>query len=309
MKLENIRKLVGDATPEQLRYVDCYVGEDAAVFMPAAGVCFYSLTPAHAHPAYMFVLPFNDRTVLRISGRDIRSRPGGLMALAPGLEHHELPADAPPRYIAIFIDRDFFEKRLSDYPLKKGIAFRGEYYGPGPDLLPLLKKFMAEAEGGLPGSEDVLRSLSAEICHSIIRSMLRLAPPAERVSSRIEIDRAVEYVHANMGSRITLNDMARAANMSTSHFARVFKKEAGLTPVEYLNDVRMERVRKLLRAGGRSITDIALACGFGSPAYLSERFQRKYGLTPSEYRDSLEKGFISKKDEKIAKDPRSPESG
>lgn len=307
--MENIRKLVGDATPEQLRYVDCYVGEDAAVFMPAAGACFYALTPLHSHPAYMFVLSFNDRMVVRINGWDIRSRPGGLMALAPGLEHHELPADTPPRYIAIFTDRDFFEKRLSAYPLEKGIAFQGEYYEPGPDLLPLLKRFMAEAEGGLPGSEDVLRSLSAEICHSIIRSMLRLAPPAERASSRIEIDRAVEYMHANMGSRITLSDMARTANMSTSHFARVFKKEAGLSPVEYLNDIRMDRVRKLLRAGDHSITDIALACGFGSPAYLSERFQKKYGLTPSAYRESLKNGRIPKKDEKIAKEMSFPESG
>lgn len=59
-KLEKIRALVGDATSEQLRYVDFFVTREIGLFMPVGGACFYALTPEHSHPAYMFVLHFDD---------------------------------------------------------------------------------------------------------------------------------------------------------------------------------------------------------------------------------------------------------
>jgi hypothetical protein len=54
--LDTIRRLVGVVTKEQLRYVDCFVSEEIALFMPMGGPCFYALTPEHTHPAYMFIL-------------------------------------------------------------------------------------------------------------------------------------------------------------------------------------------------------------------------------------------------------------
>lgn len=299
--MEVIRRLVGDVSAEQLRYVDCFVGSEVAVFMPACGACFYALTPEHSHPSYMFVLPQNDRTVLLIEGEKVRPGPGSLLALSPGIPHTELPSDTPPRYIAILIERDFFEARLSEYPVKQDVVFRGEYHDALEGLLTLLKKFMAEAAEELPGFRGMLRALSSEICHSVIRSIFRISPGSDRISARIEIDRVIEHMHAHLSGKITLEDMARVAGMSPSHFSRVFRLEAGVSPGEYLSRVRMERARRLLASGDDSITDIAISCGFGSPAYLSGRFVKKFGLSPRQFRDSLRKSRISEKHDKMLK--------
>jgi len=302
VNIEKARRLVGAVTEKDLRYVDSFVCEDMGLFMPVGGACFYALTPLHSHPSYMFVLPFNDKTALSISGKTIRARPGRLSALSPGIEHHELPADFPPRYIAVFIERGFFEGQLSGYPVEKEVVFRGESYDTPPNLLSMLKQFMIEADNGGPGSEAVLHGLSLGICHSVIRSVCDVRALNDRITPRVEIDRAVEHMHSGLAGKITVRNLADIACMSQTHFTRIFKKEIGCTPMGYLNRIRMERVKRLLLAGDKSITDTALECGFGSAAYLSASFRKTYGLSPADYLKTLKKGFIPKRNGRILKD-------
>lgn len=303
--ISKIRELVGEITGEELRYVDSFIGNDIGLFMPVAGACFYALTPLHTHPSYMFVLPFNDRTAVKVGGRVIKGRPGKMLALSPSIPHHELPSDSSPRYIAVFISKAFFENQLSLYPVKEGFHFNGELYDQSPNLISLLKRFMIEADNRLPGSETILHGISIEVCHSIIRSIFEFGEPADRITLRIEIDRAIEFMHTRLGEKLTVEEVAKAAHMSATHFSRVFKKEIGKTPMDYLTDIRLERVKKLLVAGDHSITGIALECGFNSPAYLSASFRKAYKMSPSDYRRSLKDGFISKKNSRITKDKKS----
>ncbi len=297
--LNKIRELVGAVSKEQLRYIDCFVGGEVALFMPVGGPCFYALSPMHSHPSYMFVLPFNDQTSVKIGERTIRAEHGRLLCLSPGILHTELPSDLSPRYIAILVAKDFFEKQLSLYRNSRDIAFRGESNPMSPELLSLLKRFMIEAGNAKPGRDAVLHGLGLEICHSIIRGIFRFPPDNGGVSSRIEIDRVIEYLHSNLDRKISVEDMAAISRMAASHFARIFKKETGRTPMDYLSRIRMERAKKLLLAGDKSITEIALECGFRSPSYLSACFHNRFRISPSEYRA---KDGISKKKGSIAKD-------
>jgi AraC family transcriptional regulator len=101
--LSKIRRLVGVVTKEQLRYVDCFVSEKTALFMPMGGPCYYALTPEHTHPAYLFVLNFTDQMSVRIDGKTIPGLPGKVFALSPDIPHQELPLDSPPRRQAIAV--------------------------------------------------------------------------------------------------------------------------------------------------------------------------------------------------------------
>ncbi len=301
-EIEKIRKLIGAITYEQLRYVDCFIGEDIGLFMPLGGACFFALTPMHSHPSYLFILSFNNQTSLKINGKVKAAMPGKIFALSPHIAHHELPSDYPPRYIAVFIDEKFFKMQLIQYPVQQDIIFRGESFNIAQNLLPLLKNFMIEAENKIYGSEAVLRALSLEICHSVIRSILDFIPVHDRVSNRVEIDRVIEYLHSHIGERITVEEMAKISHMSVSHFSRIFRQETGKSPLDYFNQIRMGMVKKFLLAGDKSITEIALECGFNNASYLSARFYKTFKMSPTEYLKSLKKGSISKKKRRISKD-------
>jgi AraC family transcriptional regulator len=282
-ELEMIRSLVGPVEGDQLRYVDSFVSDDVGLFMPVGGACFYALTPEHSHPSYMFVLHFDDRTAIKINGEVMYGMPGTLFGLAPDVEHQELPTDVPPRYIAILIKPELFNEQLSHYG-DGNSDVSGRFFDPGPELLKLLNRFMIEADNRLPGSQAVLRGIGVEICHSIIRCMVDLEPVRDRISARIEIDRVIKYLHAHIDSKITVDVMAQIACMSPSHFARTFREEVGLPPAQYLLEVRLQRAKKLLKAGDRLVTEIALECGFGSTAYLSTQFNRRFKISPSDFR-------------------------
>jgi transcriptional regulator GlxA family with amidase domain len=150
-----------------------------------------------------------------------------------------------------------------------------------------LKAFMLEYEGRLPGYGTVLEGLGLEITHLIIRAVLDLPVTSERVEHRVGVDRVIQYLHSNYGEKVTVAAMADLASLSASHFARIFKEETGRSPFDYLLYLRLEKARKLLRAGDVSITETALQCGFNSPSHFTACFKKRYSLTPLKYKKSM----------------------
>lgn len=99
--------------------------------------------------------------------------------------------------------------------------------------------------------------------------------------------RVTHYVDANLGRRITLADIARAAGLSPMHFAARFRAATGHKPHEYLQLCRIERAKRLLAEGNRSLIDIAMEVGFRTQAHFTTVFKRFAGRTPHSWRLQL----------------------
>lgn len=97
--LSRIRRLVGAVSPEQLRFVECFVAERIALLAPSVGPCFYAVTPDHSHPGYSFFLALDDQARLCTGDRGITSTPGRVLAVDPEVMHHELATEEPHRHI------------------------------------------------------------------------------------------------------------------------------------------------------------------------------------------------------------------
>ncbi len=286
-EMDQIRALVGDIDAEQMRFVDSFVGEKMALFIPSIGPCLYAITPDHSHPAYSFILNFDSGTRVVVGERVIETEPGTVMAMDPGASHHELIEDQHGRYVAIFIDRQYFEQELTHYPDIDHLPFNFRAFAPAPELINLAKDFMAEADNRLPGRYQVLAACGLRICHSLIRSLQNFPLVVSESSDRVEIHKAIEYMHVHYERKLSVEDLASVAGFSPSHFNRVFRRETGKSPIDYLIGMRLEKVRKLLRSGTVRITDAALQCGFSSSSHLTSCFRQAYGTTPSEYLKSL----------------------
>lgn len=81
-----------------------------------------------------------------------------------------------------------------------------------------------------------------------------------------------------------LAQLAEAAGLSRWHFQRLFKRRLGVTPKQYLNALRAQRLKASLQPGG-SVTDAVYAAGFGSPSRVYEASRRMLGMSPGAYRD------------------------
>ncbi len=287
--LEAIEKFIGPCEVAQLSKTDNFIADKIAMFIPVSGFCDFAVRAVHAHPSYQFVLPFNDQVAFEIGARFIPTQPKMLLALSPDIPHKEVVADRFPRYVAIFIDKIFFDEQLNQYPRTNNLYFNGDLIPITPNLMATVKEFIIEADNQMAGSETVLLAASLKICHSIIRSLLEIRHRNDKITYRWEIDRTIEYMHSNLDKKITVKELASIANMSLSHYIRTFKKETGQSSISYLNQIRLERVKRLLLEGEKSITEIALECGFSSSAYLSSSFYHKFKLSPTDFQKSFAK--------------------
>ena len=85
-------------------------------------------------------------------------------------------------------------------------------------------------------------------------------------------------------SRLDVQEVSAAVCLSRSQFGRKLRSVVGMSPTDYINDVRMNEVRRLLQSQPQlSLLDIALRTGFSDNAHLTHAFTRKFGVSPSLY--------------------------
>jgi AraC family transcriptional regulator len=102
------------------------------------------------------------------------------------------------------------------------------------------------------------------------------------------INRVIDHLRANLDRQVKLEELARVACFSEFHFHRIFGAVSGETLNNFTNRLRLEKAARLLRYTDRSLTDIALACGFSSSATFSRAFRSGYDTSPSRFRKSGE---------------------
>lgn len=110
----------------------------------------------------------------------------------------------------------------------------------------------------------------------------------QRRPCRKEIVEVKSFVQAHYGEKLSVAQIAEMINMSESRFAHVFKKEAGISFWEYVNQVRMDQAEKLLRETDLRIGDIAEKIGVDNANYFSAQFKKRKGKSPLAYRNMPE---------------------
>jgi two-component system response regulator YesN len=95
---------------------------------------------------------------------------------------------------------------------------------------------------------------------------------------------AINCIDAHYDQALTLADIARAAHLSPSRLAHLFKEQVGMTVIDYVTTVRIERAKRLLLATARSCTEIGFEVGYNNQSYFTRTFRAAVGMTPRQFR-------------------------
>jgi AraC family transcriptional regulator len=98
------------------------------------------------------------------------------------------------------------------------------------------------------------------------------------------IDTAIEYIQTFFSANITIDDICGEINVSPFHFIRTFKQKIGVSPHQYLLNIRIEKAKELLCMRQHSVAETAMLCGFLSLPHFSSTFKTATGYSPSEYK-------------------------
>ncbi len=97
--------------------------------------------------------------------------------------------------------------------------------------------------------------------------------------------KAMEFILKNFDRNISLNDAAMYAGVNSSYLSRVFKEDSGTGFVEYLNRIRLERAKQLIKNGNCKLKEVISSVGFNNYTYFFKVFKDALGMTPQEYEE------------------------
>ena len=108
---------------------------------------------------------------------------------------------------------------------------------------------------------------------------------ASQASEMMSIRELQIWIAEHVETRLSVDDLADRMAMSVRHFERVFTREVGTTPAQYVLQMRVEAARRLLERTDRGLKQVASAAGFGNVDVMRRGFVRLLGITPRRYRE------------------------
>lgn len=142
--------------------------------------------------------------------------------------------------------------------------------------------------------EEALALVEQQFMHEIKG---RFSTPYYEPGGRVHQDESVALVQSwmrtHLGDNLTSLKLAEIAGLSERQLRRRFQAATGLSPLSYLNQIRIEEAQSLLRESNLPVADIAHATGFASAAYFTQSFRKQVKLSPMEYRTLVRKKLFS----------------
>lgn len=140
---------------------------------------------------------------------------------------------------------------------------------------------LGQLRGGSP-NEDLLSI-------RIFQILCLLSMPASAIEQSFStpVELARTYMASHFSENLSIDDIANTAALSRYHFSRLFRKETGFAPYEYLMQLRFRHAKQLLSDTELSVEEIATQCGFCSATNLIRAFRQDTGMTPHQFKVTI----------------------
>ncbi len=259
-------------------------------------VAVYDVTPAHGryhmathwHPEHEILFVRRGHFTLRLNQTVYELSAGDVAFYAGGTIHTGEPSDCD--YTCILLNLPLMIKK-SDMCMR----FADDLQSGGVTVEPLLgrtnprfaalceqirQSFCTRKAGYAFDMKAGIFAFFGEILNSGLYTVTA-ATASQTQKSTDRMKAILQHLEENYMTAIQLDELATLAHMTPAHLCRCFKAVTGRTPIAFLIDYRLDKARYSLMTTDRSITDIALACGFNDVSYFTRLFRQKYAITPN----------------------------
>lgn len=223
--------------------------------------------------------------------------PGQSVIVPPGvtmkIDFPEAAEDNPTQCVALAIDQDQIKKTINYlnefYPKNSGLDQWGLDYGQihfnnNEEICNLINKVI-RISTDMSKSKDILVDLS--IKELLVRVMqnqnhLSLTSDKKLVNNR-PLNYVTEYIKANLNQKLSIKSLSDKACMSKATFYRLFKRELGMSPNDFILSEKINRAKQLLKYPGSKVMAVSFELGFTDANYFIKSFKKAVGITPGNY--------------------------
>lgn len=250
-----------------------------------------------------------DRGTYYIDEQTINVRTNDLILVKPGIPHYlKVECTRPCRFIVLkFSFSKTNEEKISDISVNDFLSFISDstdncsFFSLSSNYCSNIASIMQQIlhEDKAPdGESNFLKSLLTMELFVWLSRCLRSQWEESLISKGHKLQEilgsAKAYINKNYNTDISLSDIAGYVYISTSHFARAFKKQYGISPIQYLLSIRIEHAKTLLEETNLKVGDIASNVGFSAQQRFNDIFKKHMGLSPSEYRLQYRESLLNK---------------
>jgi transcriptional regulator GlxA family with amidase domain len=104
----------------------------------------------------------------------------------------------------------------------------------------------------------------------------------------IRVGHVVALIHEQFAEPWSVDQLARAVNVSPSYLTRLFREHTGRSPASFVRELRLRRAYELIQTTFLSIKEVMAAVGWNDPSHFSRAFKRHFGVSPKGLRDALQ---------------------
>lgn len=260
-----------------------------------------SSSTKHLHSFIEIHIPISGSGYLVLKEKKYKFRPGLFTVTSPE-QVHEWAAQKSPMVAHIWWLEIHQRQEESNKDIK--LLFKNLLNPPSPvykippEYMQYYEHLLRELSKTGLCYQDVCRNLVENILISLARSMISSRRKKTLIQQQEEIpqDHIVKLVHSfledNLSQPLVLDDIAKNAHISRRNLTRHYKKVTGNTIGQKLHELRMYRAEELVRETKQQIKSITYKCGFQHMSHFAKKFKDFFGVTPTEYRDKIEKESI-----------------
>ena len=243
----------------------------------------------HTHPFTELFYVVDGKGEFIIQQQRFAVKANDFVIINPHVEHTEVSSSEDPlEYIVVGIQGLSFSNLTTQDQSDQPFSFfnlRDEQ----KDILRYLNVMVQEATNQAMSYELVCHNLLEILLIKILRHQhFELEVDSKNKTSK-DIAFIKHYLKTYYRESIQLEDLASMTHLSRFYISHSFKKDVGLSPMEYLMTIRIKESKILLRTTNYSVSQIADIVGFTTPTYFSKQFRKVTGISPSDYREQFSK--------------------
>lgn len=244
--------------------------------------------PNHFHEYYVIGFVEAGRRLLCCRRQEHILGPGSILLFNPGDNHSCTQLDEQfLDYRGFNISKEVMQELVCELIGSQDLPVFSSNLLYDREISSYLRRLHQQVMSGRAdfGKEETLLFLLSALIESCGRQFAECVPEC-----RQELEQACRFMEQNFAERLSLAQICNAAGLSKSALLRAFTKAKGITPYRYLETVRVNEAKKLLRQG-ETPAQAAMACGFADQSHFTNYFSSFIGLTPGAYREI----FLAKK--------------
>ena len=132
--------------------------------------------------------------------------------------------------------------------------------------------------------QECVRGIVYALLFEIARFNGKTANQTLGRNGSLQLEKAIDYVEKNYPNNFRISDLAEECHMSETHFRRVFQEKMNMTPIEYVNFVRIKKACELIDRTDISMEEVAQKVGFITPSTFNRNFRRIVGTSPYQWK-------------------------